>query len=92
VEEKMGRKEKAQQHFTRADSLSGYPPKKEAQPIAETKPSSQEKSKSQASQKPKLTSSHFVSIVKGIFTDRVIRKEFTAFLTGIFVKKSTKNS
>jgi len=28
VEEKMGRKEKAQQHFSRADSLSGYPPKK----------------------------------------------------------------
>jgi Flp pilus assembly protein TadD len=92
VEEKMGRKEKAQQHFSRADSLSGYPPKKETQTIADTKPSSQEKSKSQASQKPKLTPGHFVSVLKGIFTEPAVRKEFAAFLSGIFVKKSTKNS
>ena len=87
VEEKMGRKEKAQQLFSRADSLTGYPPKKETQPLADTKSSSQEQSKSRSSQKTKLTPGHLVSVVKGIFTDRTIRKEFAAFLTGFFYKK-----
>lgn len=92
VEEKMGRKEKAQQHFTRADFLSGYPPKKEPEQVVSANPTEQEKSKSPISQNRKLTAGHFISVLKGIFTEPAVRKEFAAFLTGIFVKKSTKNS
>ena len=92
VEEKLGRKEKAQQHFTRADSLSGYPPKKDSEQVVSSNPTGQEKSKSPISQNRKLTAGHFISVLKGIFTEPAVRKEFTAFLTGIFVKKSPKNS
>ncbi len=96
VEEKMGRKEKAQQNFTKADALSGYPPKKEPEDIQASSSISskkrEEKATPQKSKIPALTVSHFVSVLKGIFTEPETRKEFAAFLTGIFVKKSSKNS
>jgi tetratricopeptide (TPR) repeat protein len=96
VEEKMGRKEKAQQNFTKADALSGYPPKKESEQVQASSSTSsekrEEKTTPQKSNTPKLTASHFISVLKGIFMEPATRKEFAAFLTGIFVKKSSKNS
>jgi tetratricopeptide (TPR) repeat protein len=96
VEEKMGRKEKAQQNFTKADALSGYPPKKEPEQVqisSSTSPEKRTENKTpQTTQTPKLTASHFISVVKGVFTEGATRKEFLAFLSGIFVKKGSKNS
>jgi tetratricopeptide (TPR) repeat protein len=97
VEEKMGRKEKAQQNFTKADALSGYPPKKEPEQVLQASGTTssekrEEKTTPQKSKTPGLTASHFISVLKGIFTEPATRKEFAAFLTGIFVKKSSKNS
>jgi Flp pilus assembly protein TadD len=96
VEEKMGRKEKAQQNFTKADALSGYPPKKEPEQVKTGTTTllekREEKTSPKTAQKPKLTASHFISVVKGIFTEGATRKEFLAFLSGILVKKESKNS
>jgi Flp pilus assembly protein TadD len=96
VEEKMGRKEKAQQNFTKADALSGYPPKKNPEQVQSAESTRQgkkvEKQPFQTVARPKLTSSHFFSVLKSIFTDRTTRQEFASFLTGFFAKKRPKNS
>ncbi|MCE2777491.1 MAG: tetratricopeptide repeat protein [Algoriphagus sp.] len=96
VEEKMGRKEKAQQNFTKADALSGYPPKKETEQVQGSSSTASEKKEEKAGEKttqtPKLTLSHFFSILNGLVTEGATRKEFVAFLSGIFGKKGTKNS
>ncbi len=96
VEEKLGRKEKAQQNFTKADSLSGYPQKKEPEQVKTGNTTLTEKQEEKASpktaQKPKLTASHIISVIKGILTEGATRKEFLTFLSGILVKKGSKNS
>jgi Flp pilus assembly protein TadD len=96
VEEKMGRNEKALQNFSKADALSGYPPKKEPEQVQSSGSTSPEKREEittpKSSKAPRLTASHCIAVVKGIFTEGATRKEFLAFLTGIFVKKGSKNS
>lgn len=91
VEEKLGRKEKAKDYFEKADSLSGYPPKKEAEVVPIGTPIKNEKSKplrpETQNPKPKLTVSHFLEVVQGIFTKSEVRKEFITYLKGVFGKK-----
>ncbi|MCM0041889.1 MAG: tetratricopeptide repeat protein [Algoriphagus sp.] len=96
VEEKMGRKEKAHQNFSKADALSGYPPKKSPEQISDSSSVSLEKRTENSIQKmaqtPKLTMSHFISVVKGVLTDGATREEFLAFLSRFFDKNGSKNS
>ena len=91
VEEKMGRMEKAKDYFEKADSLSGYPPKKEAEVTPSETPNQTEKPKPTRPNtpvfKPKLTMGHFMEVVQGIFTKSEVRKEFTTYIKGVFGKK-----
>jgi tetratricopeptide (TPR) repeat protein len=92
VEEKMGRMEKAKNYFEKADSLSGYPPKKETEvPTTNETPAQTEKQKPKRpnipASKPKLTWGHFLEVVQGIFTKSEVRKEFTTYIKGVFGKK-----
>jgi tetratricopeptide (TPR) repeat protein len=91
VEEKMGRMEKAKDYFEKADSLSGYPPKKEAEVPSSVTPNQTEipkptRATTQVS-KPKLTAGHFLEVVQGIFTKSEVRKEFISYIKGVFSKK-----
>jgi tetratricopeptide (TPR) repeat protein len=91
VEEKLGRKEKAKDYFEKADSLSGYPPKKEMEVTPSVTPNQTEipkptRSTTQVS-KPKLTAGHFLEVVQGIFTKSEVRKEFISYIKGVFSKK-----
>jgi hypothetical protein len=91
VEEKMGRKEKAKDYFQKADSLSGYPPKKEVEVAEEDLPNQSEKSKATRPKtnpsKANLTTSHFIEVIHGIFTKPAVRKEFSTYLKGLFATK-----
>lgn len=91
VEEKMGRKEKAKDYFQKADTLSGYPPKKEVELAPEAQPNKVEKSTPKRSvpkaEKKKLTTGHFLDVLNGIFTKTEIRQEFTSYIKGLFSKK-----
>jgi tetratricopeptide (TPR) repeat protein len=91
VEEKMGRMEKAKDYFEKADSLSGYPPKKEAEVTPNETPNQTEKPKptrpNYPASKPKLTVGHYLEVFQGIFTKSEVRKEFTTYIKGVFGKK-----
>jgi hypothetical protein len=91
VEEKMGRMEKAKDYFEKADSLSGYPPKKEAEGTPSETPNQNEKPRptrpNSPASKPKLTIGHYLEVVQGIFTKSEVRKEFTTYIKGVFGKK-----
>jgi hypothetical protein len=97
VEEKMGRMEKAKNYFEKADSLSGYPPKKELEVITNNSatPNQTEKPKPTRSNtpvsKPKLTFGYFLEVIQGIFTNSEVRKEFTTYIKGVFSKKEANN-
>ena len=91
VEEKLGRKEKAKDYFEKADSLSGYPPKKEAEVPSGVTSNQTEKQKPTRPNipvsKPKLTMGHFLEVVQGIFTKSAIRKEFSTYINGLIATK-----
>lgn len=91
VEEKLGRKEKAKDYFQKADSLSGYPPKKEVEVPAEALPNQSQKSKATRPRtnpsKVNLTAGHFIVVIQGIFTKSAIRKEFSTYVKEFFANK-----
>lgn len=91
VEEKLGRKEKAKDYFEKADSLSGYPPKKEDEVTPCVTQNQTEKLKptrpTSPVSKPKLTPSHILGVIHGIFTKSASRKEFSTYLKGLFATK-----
>ena len=93
VEEKMGRKEKAKDYFQKADSLSGYPPKKEVEVAQAALPNEAEKSTPKRSipkaDTTKLTTGHFLDVLKGIFTKAEVRQEFSSYIKGLFSKKNS---
>ena len=83
--------EKAKDYFEKADSLSGYPPKKEAEGTPSETPNQNEKPRptrpNSPASKPKLTIGHYLEVVQGIFTKSEVRKEFTTYIKGVFGKK-----
>jgi hypothetical protein len=87
----LGRKEKAKDSFQKADSLSGYPPKKEVDVAEEALPNQSEKSKATRPRtnpsETNLTASHFIEVIHGIFTKPAIRKEFSTYIKGLFSNK-----
>jgi tetratricopeptide (TPR) repeat protein len=95
VEEKLGRMEKAKDNFEKADSLSGYPPKKEVETAPTALPNPSEKSKATRpeyhSSKSTLTFGHFLEVIQGVFTKTTVRKEFATFIKGLFAKKEANN-
>ena len=92
VEEKLGRKEKAKDYFQKADSLSGYPPKKEVEVAPEAQPNKVEKLNPKRSipkaDTTKLSTGHFLDVLKGIFTKAEMRQEFSSYIKGFFFKKN----
>ncbi len=83
--------EKAKNYFEKADSLSGFPPKKESEVPSSVTSSQNKKPKptrpNTQAHKPKLTLGHFLEVFQGIFTKSDVRKEFAAYIKGIFGKK-----
>jgi tetratricopeptide (TPR) repeat protein len=98
VEEKLGRKEKAQQNFNKADALAGYPPKKETADLpeigtAKSKPAAANTSRPiNTVPAKKMNFNHYFSTLTTLFTDSATRKEFTSYLKTLFGSKPTKNS